>query len=248
MNSKLERLAGNMDTRFLVVLLAAAVVGAGCTQSPTPCQLQQSATGGYIVKFTRSGNATAGCDVDTGTPAQFSDAWVFDQYTDQLIAVKSVQVAAPVASEPNSTVYGKGKFATVDPDNSNPSICKVASLNRMSNEETKAAADPLLAYTVTNMQFLSGTDFLGTQFSADVHVERGACAADYTAQALSPPVACDAAEDCDPFHKPFSSGIQSNYHQTCITDPWTTFAAGYYGGDGVCFLIDAFPSLGAFAP
>jgi hypothetical protein len=248
MNSKLERLAGNMDTRFAVLLLAAAVMGAGCTQSPTPCQLQQSATGGYIVKFVRNGNAAAGCDVDTGTPAQFSDVWVFDQYTEQLIAVKSVQVPHPDNSEPNSTVYGKGKFATVNPDSSNPPICKVASLNRMSNEETKGAADPLIAYTVTDMQFLSGTDFLGTEFAATVHVERGTCAADYTAQALSPPVACSANEDCDPFHKPFSSGIQSNYHQTCITDHWTAFAADYFGGDGVCFLIDAFPSLGAFAP
>jgi hypothetical protein len=248
MNSKLERLAGNMDTRFVVVLLAAAVVGAGCTQSPTPCQLQQSATGGYIVKLTRSGNATAGCDIDTGTPAQMSDVWVFDQYTDQLIAVKSVQVPHPADSEPNGIEYGKGKFTTADPDNSNPSLCKVASLNRMSNEQSKAPADPLLAYTVTNMQFLSGTDFLGTEFSADVHVERGACVADYTVQALSPPVACDTAADCDPFKKPFSSGIQSNYHQTCITDPWTAFAADYYGGTGVCFLIDAFPSLGAFQP
>jgi hypothetical protein len=248
MNAKLERLAGNMDMRFAALLVAAAVVGAGCSQSPTPCQLQQSATGGYIVKLTRTSTPTAGCDVDDGTPAIFSDVWVFDQYTDQLIAVKSVQVAAPVDSEPNSTVYGKGKFTTHDPDSSSPSLCKVASLNRMSNETTKAAGDPLLAYTATNMQFLSGTDFLGTEFSADVHVERGACVADYTLQALSPPVACDAAADCDPFKKPFSSGIQSNYNQTCITDAWTAFAAGYYGGTGVCFLTDAFPSLGSFQP
>jgi len=266
MNSKLERLAGLMNSRFAatfaVLAVATAVVVAGCTQSPTPCQLQQSATGGYIIKLTRGGAAAAGCDIDSATPGIFTDVWVFDQYTDQLIAVKSVQVAHPADSDPNSTVYGKGKFTSVDPDNSNPSICKVASLNRMSNETTKAPADPVLAYTVTNMQFLSGTDFLGTEFAADVHVERGGCAADYTAQALSPPVGCEAGEDCDPFHKPFSSGIQSNYNQGCHIwnidlpdggtqpgpDPWGEGAGSYIGTNGICFFNADFPSLGSFTP
>jgi hypothetical protein len=246
MTSKLERLAGNMNTRFVVVLLAAAVVGAGCSQSPTPCQLQQSATGGYVVKLTRNGNASSpACDADDATPAIFSDVWVFDQYTEDLVAVKSVNIPHPTDSEPNSVRYGKGKFTTVLPDNSNPSICTVASLNRMTNELTGNA---MLAYTATNLKFLSGTDFLGTEFEADVHVERGGCAADYTLQGLAPPVGCDVAEDCDPFHKPFSSGIQSNYHQTCITDTWTAGATDFLGGTGVCFLIDPFPSLGAFVP
>ena len=236
-----------MDKRFVLLAVGAlAMLATGCSQSLTPCQLQASATGGYVVKLTRVGAASSpACDADTATPAIFSDVWVFDQYTDRLIVGKSVLIPHPATSVPNSPVYGKGHFTTDLPDNSSPRICKVDTLTTMTNGE---AAPDLLSYAVTNMQFLSGTDFLGTEWKGDVVVNRGGCTANYTAQALAPPVGCEEAADCDPFHQPFSSGIQSNYQQTCVLDTWTAGAAGFLGSSGVCFLTAEFPSLGAFQP
>jgi hypothetical protein len=247
MNTTLERLAAHMDKRFVLLAVGSlAMVLAGCSQSLTPCQLQQSATGGYVVKLTRVGAASsAACDTATKTPAIFSDVWVFDQYTDRLVVGKSVAIPHPATSIPDSPVYGKGHFTTELPDNSSPRICKVDTLTTQTNGLAGAA---LLSYAVTNMEFLSGTDFLGTEFKADATVQRGGCTGTYTVQALSPTVGCETSADCDPFKKPFSSGIQSNYNQTCILDAWTADAADFLGTSGVCFLTDAFPSLGAFQP
>jgi len=263
MNPNLERFAALMNKWVIFGSLGALlVVVAACSQSPTPCQLQGSATGGYVVKLTRNGPASSpACDVAAATPAQFSDVWVFEQYTDQNIAMKSAQIAHPPTSQPNSPVYAKGKFTSVDPDNSNPSLCKVAT---MSTESNGLAGSALLTYTLANLQFLSGTAFLGTEFAGDTAVQRGGCSANYTVQGLSPTVGCDAAGDglCDPFHQPFSSGIQSNYNQGCHIwnidlpdggtqpgpDTWAEGAGAFLGFNGVCFFNAAFPSLGSYTP
>jgi hypothetical protein len=247
MNPKIERLAAPMDKRFVLLAVGAlAMVVTGCSQSLTPCQLQQSATGGYVVKLTRVGGATSpACEDAAATPPIFSDVWVFDQYLDFLIVGKSVVIPHPPTSEPNSPVYGKGHFTTELPNDSSPRICTVDSLTTMTNGLSGAA---LLSYAVTDMEFLSGTEFLGTEWKANAVVERGGCTASYTVQALAPPVGCEEAADCDPFAQPLGSGIQSNYQQTCVLDAWTADAAAFLGSSGVCFLTAEFPSLGAFQP
>ena len=234
----------------LAAALASALVTGGCsTTVGSECQTEAATSGGYVVRFSRSGDAAAGCE--TQTPFEMSDVWVFDTLASSEIRAHSVSM--PYPDPPPDTLppnlVGAGKFTTREADSNDR--CWVESLTTMSDDSTGT----LLSYAVTNMEWLGGPAYQGTEFQTDVVVKVGSCTAPYTAQALSPAVGCDTDADCDPFKQPFSSGIASGLDQGCTTASWTatvtTYLASLPGNSntaGVCFLRQPFPSLKPGAP
>ena len=262
-----------MTKRYGVLGALLLVAATGCSsQVDAVCQVQGTGTGGYVVKLTRVGSASSpACDVFGKTPASFSDIWIMEQYgkaSDGALSATSYQMAPPDDSEPNASIYAKGKFTTIYPDSNQ--LC-FANLTDMTTLAANGGANTL-QYSAITLTFLSTAFYQGTQFKGTVTVTRAGCTANYTTQGLSPTTGCSANADCDPFKKPVSSGIQSNYNQGCHiaysldeTDPknpvkvlngpdqWAAEAANYPFIDdgtniGVCFLNADFPSLGSFTP
>src|SRR5262249_47274436 len=99
-----NRTQGTMSRVLVLGAVTALITLTGCpSQAPAPCQIQASANGPYIVKFTNTGTPTANC------PDFFGDGWNFDNFAGGLIAMDSIQVDLPVPSTPNSSVYWHGK-------------------------------------------------------------------------------------------------------------------------------------------
>jgi len=235
----LDRNSRNMK-RFTLIALVGAVALVGCgTQTPADCQLQSSANGPYLVKFTQAGAATGGA-CTTETPDEFADFWQFDPFENRLIVTFSALSTLPAPPNPNDTIYGKGNFSQQFPDGND--LCTVPTLTTMD-----VLGDGSVTYAVTNLQFLSTAIYLGTEFKADVAYKNGACTRPYTLQAIIPAVTCAAKEDCDPFAQPISSGINSKYNTDCNKDAWATAASGD-PDTGFCFFVDPFPSNSGWQP
>jgi hypothetical protein len=237
------------DGIALSAALASALVIAGCSATVgSDCQTLAAIQGGYIVRFTRSGDAAAGCE--TQTPSEMGDVWVFDTLADSEIRAHSVSM--PYPDPPPDTLppnlIGAGKFTTREVDSNDR--CRVESLTTMSDD----SSGTLLSYAVSNMEWLGGPAYQGAEFQTDVLVTVGSCSAPYKAQALSPAVGCDTDVDCDPFKQPFSSGIASGLDQGCTSASWTAAVTAYLASStgvsstGVCFLRQSFPSLKPGAP
>jgi hypothetical protein len=237
-----------MKRTVLTALVGAAVVGlTGCgTMTPADCQLQSSANGPYALKFTQAGAITgAGCTT-TETPDTFGDLWQFDPFENRLIvAFSALNSTLPAPPNPNDVIYGKGNFNAQFPDSSD--LCTVPTLTTMQ-------VDANQSYATTNLQFLETAIYLGTEFKADVAYTNGACSRPYTVQALNPAHPCAAKEDCDPFAQPFASGINSKFNTDCNKETWATTLAealigsADYNGEGLCFLVGAFPSNDGWKP
>ena len=220
-----------MRTSLFCMLLV--VTGCGSMASPE-CQMLPSAQGGYVLRFTRGGAASPGCD--TATPQETSDIWIFDTLANSEVRVHAALSMAYTGNEPDplpAGLVGAGKFSQREADADGN--CNVQSFSTMT--------DGTLSYAVRNMVALGGAAYQNAEFKADVTYTQGACTAEYTVQALSPAVACDTDADCDPFKQPFSSGIFSVFDQGCKTDPWTVPVATALGKAGVCFFNQEFPSL-----
>lgn len=222
-----------MRTSLLSLLLLAA-----CSSAVQPeCQMLPSAQGGYVIRFTRTGAATAGCE--TQTPDETGDVWVFDTLANSEIRAHAVSMPypdPPVDPLP-ANLIGAGKFTDREADSN--ALCHVQSLSTMSD----GAGASLLSYSLRNMESLGSAAYQNAEFKAEVTLTSGACTAEYTAQALSPAVPCESDADCDPFKQPFSSGIFSTFDQSCKKDPWTAPVTAFLGSSGVCFFNKPYPSL-----
>ena len=223
-----------MRTSLLSLLLV--ITGCGSVVQPE-CQMMPSAQGGYVLRFTRTAAAAAGCD--TQNPDETSDIWIFDTLANSQVRAKSVAMPYAVPAEPTVPpgLIGAGEFTSRDADSN--SLCHIASMTTM----TDGSGATLLSYTVTNLESQGSASLQNAEFKADVAYTAGACSAAYTAQALSPAVGCESDADCDPFKQPFSSGIFSPFDQGCHKDAWTAPVAAYLGASGVCFLNKPYPSL-----
>ena len=211
--------------------IVALVMLTGCaSQAPAPCQIQ-SPLGGvtYTVRLTNAGTATANC------PAVFGDFWFMDVFPGGVIVMRSAAVPLPKPSDPNSTVFGRGKFSSPDPDAND--LCTIPAIERAFQGPGGTT------YNVTNLDFLSTALYIGTEWKADISYTNGAETCSYTALALWPSVDCDTTADCDPNTQPFPSGISNLYDQGCHTEPW---AAALSSKAGECFFNKEFPSLGGF--
>ena len=223
-----------MRTSLLFVLL----VTAGCGSVVQPeCQMMPSAQGGYVLQFTRTAAAAAGCD--TQNPDQTSDNRVFDTLASSQVRAHSVAMPypdPPVDPLPANFI-GAGQFTSREADSD--ALCHIASLTTMSD----GSGASFLSYAFTNMESLGSAAYQNAEFKADVTLTSGTCTADYTVQALSPAVPCESDADCDPFKQPFSSGIFSTFDQGCHKDAWTAPVTAYLGSSGVCFFNKPYPSL-----
>jgi len=229
-----------------VMAVTGALMLSGCPSAElAPCQTLPSVQGGYVVKLVRQGPAPAGC-TDAETPAEFSDVWAFDTVTDRNIVGSSVALPLPDTGPIPQNRLFQGQFTQERSDANNS--CTIPALSTISD----TVGGAVLSYKVTDMTFLSGAAYQGAEFKAVVVFTRGTCAATYDALALSPAVACQTNHDCDPFKTPFSSGIFSVFDQGChlaANEPWTAGAVAFLGNaPGVCFLNQAYPSLGKFTP
>ncbi len=223
-----------MRTSLLSLLLV--LTGCGSVVQPE-CQMMPSAQGGYVLRFTRTGAAAAGCD--TQNPNETSDLWVFDTLASSQVRAHSVAMPypdPPVDPLP-ANLIGAGQFTSREADAD--ALCHIDSLTTMSD----GSGATLLSYSLKNLEALGSAAYQNAEFKADVTLTSGACTADYTVQALSPAVPCESDADCDPFKQPFSSGIFSTFDQSCKKDPWTAPVAAYLGGSGVCFFNKSYPSL-----
>ncbi len=220
-----------MRTSLICMLLLATACG---SLAQPECQMLPSAQGGYVLRFTRTGAASAGCDIQT--PAETSDIWIFDTIADSQVRVHAaltMPYVDPLVDPLPAGLIGAGKFTTREADAD--SLCHIDSLTTMT--------DGALSYATRNMESLGSAAYQNAEFKADVTMTSGACTAEYTVQALSPAVGCESDADCDPFKQPFSSGIFSTFDQGCKTDPWTVPVATALGTSGVCFFNKPYPSL-----
>lgn len=224
-----------MRSRILAVL-AAALFLTGCpTVATADCQTFAALQGGYVVRFVRSGPAAPGCD--TATPAETGDIWIFDTLADSQIVARSLLMDLPDIDVLPENLVGSGKFTTRQSDGNDR--CLVSSLTTMSDD----SSGTLLSYQTSDMEWLGGARYQGSEFKAEVVMTVATCSATYQAQALSPRVGCQSDDDCDPFKVPLSSGINSAYDQGCTSDPWTANVTAFTGSTGVCFFHIAFPGL-----
>lgn len=256
MNATLEMSQGSTTMKRVSVFTIAILVTAltGCESAvPAVCQIGSSFTGGYAVHLTRTGTPQAGCDTPVGTPADIGDLWVFDPYAGAqgtLIIGYSANIGGPLTGVPdppdsNSPLYGKAYFTSLYPDSEDN--CTMDSMNMSNGTDS---------YAITQMVWLNTSKYLGAEIKGNVSVTRGACTADYTVQAMWPPVLCTANADCDPFAQPVGSGINPEFDQGCNLDPWAQEVGVivndlFHGDDpapglGICFLNQEYPSLGGF--
>ena len=235
----LDRNSKTMRRSVLLLVSALALAVAGCgTMTPADCQLQSSANGPYIIKFTQTAAATAGCE--TNTPDEFADEWQFDPFDNGLIVGFNPRSDLPDPANPNAPIYAKGHFDQAFPGGDN--LCTVSD---MTNLEV-TGSDPA-SYQISNLAFLNTALYLGTTFKADVTYTHNGCTRTYTAQAMNPYRTCATKEDCDPFAQPFASCINSQYDTDCIKDAWATDHTGD-PDTGICFFVGPFPGLGGWKP
>ncbi len=242
MNATLETSQGKKTMKRVSIFSLALLVTAltGCSSAvPAVCQIGSSFTGGYGVRLTRTSTPTAGCDTPDGTPAVFGDNWIFDPYAGAdgtLIIGYSATFGLPDPPDPASALYGKGYFTALYPDGDDN--CTIDNFNMTNGVDS---------YAVTQMVWLNTAKYLGAEFKGNVHVIRGGCTGDYTALAIWPPIACETNADCDPFAQPVGSGINPDFNQSCIHEPWTEVLTGD-PALGFCFFNEEYPSLGGFTP
>ena len=225
----------------LGAVVALVTLGIGCpTQAPAPCQIQASGNGPYTIKFTNTGTATTDC------PAEFGDQWFFDNFSGGLVAMRSVATNLPTlpdggsTADPNSSVYGKGKFSTSDPDSNQ--LCIVPQLEKPFDGPNGGS------YNLSNLSFLSTALYIGTEWKSDVsYTPAGGSACTYTAQGIDPTTQCASNADCNPTSEPINSGVNYLYDQGCHLDAWVTALTGD-PATGICFFNAEFPSLGGFKP
>jgi hypothetical protein len=230
------------------LLLAALGLGllAGCpTAAPAPCLIQRPPLGGYQNKFTLVGT-NAAC------PAIFADNLRWDKYTDGLVVAKSDSMpytnTVPDQGgdpDPAHSPTGRGTMPDEPTSSSGLDICTVPTLTHMQSDTSFLGA---LQYDFTEINFLDGARYQGSEYEAKVHVVMDACEADYTSQALTPSVFCGVDDDCNPLAEPdkgraVGSGLNPDFAIACIKDDWVIT---YVTGDpstGLCFFTKPFPGL-----
>src|SRR5262249_36330374 len=144
----MKTLHGTMSRLLVLASLFALVILAACgEQAPAPCQIPAAVTGPFAVRMIKTGAATANC------PAERDEHWYFSNSTGGLLGMRSRKVPQPNPPDPNSTVYGKGHFANVDPDAQD--LCNVPSLDRPFQGPGGTT------YDVKNLAFLSTALYIG---------------------------------------------------------------------------------------
>jgi hypothetical protein len=99
-----------MRTPLFCLLLAATACG---SMVPPECQMLPSAQGGYVLRFTRVGAASPGCD--TQTPAETSDIWIFDTLADSEVRAHAGADHALRRDEPGPAARGSHRRGRVHP-------------------------------------------------------------------------------------------------------------------------------------
>jgi hypothetical protein len=218
---------------FLSTLTVALALTGCASQAPAPCQIQPSGNGPYTIKMTNTGTVSASC------PAVMGDQWFFDNYANGLIAMVSSSSAIPFPPDPTSSIYGRGKFSTSDPDSND--LCTLPTVNTFDGPKGST-------YSVKNLSFLSTALYIGTQWKGDItYTPAGGSPCTYSAQAINPSTQCASNADCNPTSQPVNSGINYLYDQGCNKEDWATAITGD-PATGICFFNKPFPSLGGFTP
>ncbi|MGZ6141618.1 MAG: hypothetical protein ACXWLA_13120, partial [Myxococcaceae bacterium] len=258
---------GSNMTRASIALgtvLVTTVLLTGCpTQSLPQCQTAPAGT--YGIRMLRVSTPTAGCDNDTGTPAQIGDTWTFDMYENApdggigsfgyYVLGFSTFLGQPDPNVGSSPLYGKNSFTTLYPtaSASTPAggTCQLGPISFNGGAAGR--------YDVTNMQWQEGAYYQGDSFKGDVTWSNGStCTAQYSMVGLFPVATCGSNADCDPFNQPPGSVlVNPAYTQNCVIGPkWVQDIVAQVSGPlpdggvdtetGVCYFVNEWPSNGGY--
>jgi len=222
-----------------------AVLAAGCAPGiPQPCLVGRADSSAYVASLTLKAGQTIAPECSAATPSQRVELYGVEKYSPPGSA--STLAILPLDLEQNPVFPGdtpplsEGAFAAEDADASG--YCSVPALSvEQGDVPDGSGGSRVVSYLFSDLRFLAGPAYQGTQMAGSLHYSDGACAADYDLIAVWPAVSCLSTSDCNPAQDIsqgiFGSGINSAYPVVCNTD------AQY------CVLTGTtFPQVGGFVP
>jgi hypothetical protein len=259
-----RRSAVPLSTAVAGVVLALGL--SGCANDiQTACIVQRTGGGvSYLVRLDATAPATGACT--TGSLPDLrndryrmdkigADQTTFQMRADSIHPVDDSDPTAPFAvpdpldPDPAHKLFAEtGIPAHPDADQ----ICAIQDVPEIRQDflltsEVTAGTPNARSIKLSNLKFLDGAEYQGTEFVADGVYTIGDCTRPYTVRGLSITQTCASVADCDPTPDPATGrfgGINSNYSIECQS------GAGSFGelvtGDpatGVCFFDKPFPGL-----
>jgi len=196
-----------------MIAMGLGLAGAGCATQPDPvCAVARREAGYYAVAWTPV-NAGTTCNLDLKTRVSMQKYSGAAGSTQRDVAIKPTSfngASAPANSEPvpsggasvATTAITMSQFKEVLPDsdlNGIP-ICTTADFSTPATftDPTKHVG---ASYTFSNVRFLEGAKYLGSEFAADVaytatNSDGSTCSANFHAVGIAPAVSCWRVDEC----------------------------------------------------
>ncbi|HMK74218.1 MAG TPA: hypothetical protein VK454_12815 [Myxococcaceae bacterium] len=229
----------------LLRLVATALLVAGCAPDiPQPCLVGRADSSAYVATLSLKSGQDIAPECAAATPPQRVELYGVEKYSPPGQA--STVAMLPLDLDQNPVFPGdtpplsEGAFSA---ENANAEgLCTVPSLSlEQGDVPDGSGGSRVVSYQFSDLRFLAGPAYQGTQFSASLHYADGACGADYDVLAVWPAVGCATSDDCNPAQDIsqgiFGSGINSAYPVVC--DPVAQY----------CVLTGTtFPQTSGFVP
>jgi hypothetical protein len=247
-----------MKTPLLLSVLASLAIGCGGDIQQL-CFIQRPALGGYAIVYSATAAATGTC-----TPAEntiladrMGDIYTMDKFrADQSqLGIRPGSLLSVVGSTiqlPTTASLGLGDFQSLTPDANH--TCLVPTLTAMTGEAGSAAGRGI---QLSNIKFLTGSLYQGSQVEMDATYTVGTCSRTYHGIGITPIVGCDPADAnaCNAIGNPGAgipaSGINPSYPVACDAAAGALFPFRYNtsptrspAGGPICWLTsETFPAL-----
>lgn len=229
----------------LLRLVAPALLVAGCAPDiPQPCLVGRADSSAYVGSLTLKADQTIAPECAAATPPQRVELYGVEKYSPpgkaSTVAILPLDLDQNPVFPGDTPPLSEGPFTAQDADASG--FCSVPILSvEQGDVPDGAGGSRVVSYLFSDLLFLAGPAYQGTQFSASLHYVDGACAADYDVIAVWPAVGCATTADCNPAQDIsqgiFGSGINSAYPVAC--DPVAQY----------CVLSGTtFPQTSGFVP
>src|SRR4029453_5461384 len=263
MTGHLNMTANTLKAPLFLSILALVFVACG-GDIEQKCYIQRPALGGYGFVFTATGAATGTCPDPSVLPDTLGDIYTMDKFRQDQSQVGvrpgSLLDVGPVDPDDGTftilpgqpaSALALGDFAALTPDSNH--LCTVPTLTTPTGAGSAAGR----AIALTNLVFLTGSLYQGSQAEVDATYTVGACSRTYHGLGVTPLVSCNptASNACDPFGNPgqgvAASGINPDFPVECNAAVGAVFPFRYLGsptgftdGDPVCwFTGNTFPQL-----
>ena len=251
MNSK------TMKTPLLLSVLAALAIGCGGDIQQL-CAIQRPGLGGYAIVFTQTAarTGTCGATAPTDLPDRMGDIYTMDKFREDQtqLGVRPGSLANVVGTTiqlPKPASLGLGDFPSNVP--AADSTCTVSTVTAMTGEGSAAGREIQLS----NVKFLSGALYQGSQVEMDATYTVAGCSRTYHGIGITPIVGCSTSDTnaCNPTGDPGAglpaSGINPAYPVACDAAAGALFPFRYSGsptrapaGGPICWLTNEnFPAI-----